>query len=57
MQYKTVTVKKVDDGVGAVTLDGYSTETIDGSETYALASQYDKVTIWCDGTEWHVIGD
>ena len=30
-------------------------ETIDGATTLALASQYDRVTIISDGTEWHVI--
>jgi hypothetical protein len=57
MPYKTFTVKKVDAGAGAVTLDAYGTELIDGAQTYPLANQYDKVTVWCDGTTWHVIGD
>lgn len=55
-QYKTYQVVKVDVGVGAVTLDGNAAETINGAATYALSSQYDAVTIWCDGTEWFVLG-
>jgi hypothetical protein len=56
MPYKTFTVVKVDAGAGAVTLDAYGTELIDGAQTYPLANQYDKVTVWCDGTQWFVIG-
>lgn len=55
-QYKVFTVVKVDSGAGAVTLDGDGTETINGSATYALSSQWDKVTVWNTGTEWIVIG-
>lgn len=55
-QYKVFHVVKVDAGAGAVTLDGNASETINGSTTYALSSQYDAVTIWCDGTEWFVLG-
>jgi hypothetical protein len=55
-QYKTYQVVKVDAGAGAVTLDGDGSETINGATTYALSAQYDAVTIWCDGTEWFVLG-
>lgn len=47
--------KKVDSGAGALTIDGNASETIDGSLTYSLASQWDKVTIQCDGSNWYVI--
>jgi hypothetical protein len=46
----------VDSGAGAVTLDAYSTELINGAETYPLSAQWNRVTIWCDGTQWIVIG-
>jgi hypothetical protein len=55
-QYKTYHVVKVDAGVGTVVLDGNGAETINGAATYTLTSQYDAVTIWCDGTEWFVLG-
>ncbi len=55
-QYKTYQVVKVDAGAGAVTLDAYSSETINGATTYALASQWDKVSLYCNGTSWTVIG-
>jgi hypothetical protein len=56
VQYKVITVVKVDSGAGAVTLDGYSTETINGVATYPLAAQWNRVTVWCDGAQWIVIG-
>jgi hypothetical protein len=51
----SVTVKKTDSSVNAVTLDGDTTETIDGATTYALSTQYDSVSIRCDGTEWFIV--
>jgi hypothetical protein len=57
MQYKTFTVVKVDAGAGAVTLDGSGAETINGATTYALAAQWNRVTLWCDGAGWIVTGD
>jgi len=54
-QHKVYAVKKVDDGVGAVTLDGNASEEIDGSTTHALSSQYDGVIIACDGSAWHIL--
>jgi 1,6-anhydro-N-acetylmuramate kinase len=56
MQYKTFTVVKVDAGAGAVTLDAYGTELINGQQTYVLAAQWNRVTVWCDGTQWIVVG-
>ena len=38
-----------------VTIDGASSETIDGATTKALASQYAFITIVSDGTNWHII--
>jgi len=48
-------IKKIDSSVNAVTIDGNDAETIDGATTYALSSQYDFVTIVCDGSNWHII--
>lgn len=52
---KVLIVKKTDSSFNAVTLDGNSTETIDGSETTTLNTQYESVTIVCDGSNWHVL--
>jgi len=50
-----VTIKKIDSSANAVTIDGSGAETIDGSTTLVLASQYDSVTIQTDGTEWWIL--
>ena len=47
---------KVDAGAGAVTIDADSSETINGSTTVSLSSQYDYRTLVYDGSsEWIVI--
>lgn len=50
-------IKKTDVSVNAVTVDGNSSETIDGATTYSLALQYKYVMIQSDGTNWHVIAN
>lgn len=47
-------IKKVDSGVGTITIDPNSTETIDGASTLVLSSQYASVLIQSNGTEWKV---
>jgi hypothetical protein len=44
-------------GTGVITVDGNSTQTIDGATTKILSSQYDVVEIVSDGTNWHIIFD
>ena len=51
---KIVSVSKADAGAGAVTVDG-GTYNINGSGTYALASQYDSAIFQFNGTEWRII--
>ena len=40
---------------GNVVLDGFGSQTIDGSATKTLTSQYERVRICSDGANWHVI--
>lgn len=47
-------IKKTDGGANAVTVDANASETIDGSTTFALATQYKYVSIQSDGTNWMV---
>lgn len=54
---RSLTIKKVDSGAGAITVDGEGAETINGSTTYTLYSQYDYVTVYCNGTEWFIVSD
>lgn len=39
-----------------VTIDGNSSETIDGNATLTLVDQYDYFKQYCDGTEWFILG-
>jgi hypothetical protein len=50
-------IKKIDNSGNAVTVDANSTENIDGSGTYGLASQWKYVKIQSNGTQWYVIGN
>ena len=51
---KKIHVKKLGT-TGNVTVDGSGSETIDGSATQSLTSQYQSITIVCDGSEWHIL--
>lgn len=48
-------IKKTDSSANTVTIDGNASETIDGATTKVISTQYDKVIIACDGSNWHVI--
>lgn len=48
-------IKKTDSSANAVTLDGDGSETIDGATTRAISTQYECLTIFSDGAEWHII--
>lgn len=52
--YKGVmfSIKKTDSSVNAVLVDGNASETIDGSITATLASQYAGVTVISTGSAW-----
>lgn len=49
----TYVIKNV--GTGTITIDGYSSETIDGATTKALSSQYASHRIVSNGTAWFII--
>jgi hypothetical protein len=49
---RKLTIKVVDDAAGKVIIDGENSETIDGAATYTLYTQYDSITIQCDGSNW-----
>lgn len=42
-------------GTGVITVDGNSSETIDGAATYSLSVQYQSVTVQSDGANWIII--
>ena len=45
----------VNSGTGVITLDASTTETINGSLTIDLSSQYISRTVQSDGTNWIII--
>ena len=51
---KIVRIKKVDAGTGTVIIARGGSSTIDGATQVALYSQFESMTIICDGTNWHV---
>lgn len=51
------TIKKTDNSVNTVTVDGNASETIDGALTYVLSLQWKYVTIQSNGTAWFVIAN
>jgi len=50
-------IKKIDSSTNTVTIDGYSTETIDGNTTYVLYDQYNYVELVSNGTNWVVTNE
>lgn len=52
---KVFYIKKINSNANSVTIDGNSSETIDGDLTQIITVQYDSVTIVCNGTAWYVV--
>ncbi len=50
-----IDVIKTDVTANVVTIDGDTTETINGSLTQTLTAQYDSFTLVCDGFNWFII--
>jgi len=50
-----IAFKKTDSSSYQVTITGHSTDTIDGSNTYALTAQYQYIVLSCDGTYWNIL--
>lgn len=54
---KIYVIKKTDSSGNAVTVGTTSSQTIDGSTTYSLATQNKYVTVQSNGSNWIVIGN
>ncbi len=53
---KQLRIKKTDSTLAnIITIDGNASETIDGATTTTLNTQYEEVTIVCDGSSWHIL--
>jgi hypothetical protein len=48
-------IKKIDATANAVTIDGNSSETIDGATTLTIGAQYDAVTIVANTSAWYIV--
>lgn len=48
-------IKKIDSSGNAITVNTTSSQTIDGALTNVLATQYAKVTVQSNGTNWDII--
>lgn len=51
------TVKKTDSGINGVTVGTTSSQTIDGSTTYSLATQYKYVSVQSNNANWFIIAN
>ena len=51
---KSLAIKKIDSSANTVTIDAAGANTIDGVATKVISTQYDKLTIQWDGTNWHI---
>lgn len=52
---RTLTFKLIS-ATNAVTIEAEVGQTIDGSGSVGLSTQYDFVTVVSDGSDWHIIG-
>lgn len=50
-----VDIKKIDATANGITVDGLGADTIDGSLTMFLPSQYDSMALVADGEKWLII--
>lgn len=48
-------IKKIDSTANAITIDGNASELIDGSTTKIINTQWDCITLHCDGSAWYII--
>lgn len=48
-------IKKIDATANTVTIDPNGTETIDGSLTKVISTQYDSITVVSDGSNWFIV--
>lgn len=49
-----VSISKVDSSLNKVIIDGYLSETINGTLTVSITSQYDSVSLLGYGSSWHI---
>ena len=50
-----VNIKKIDSSINTITVNGNASETIDGGLTAVIKTQYESITVVCDGLNWFII--
>lgn len=50
-----ILIKKIDSSTNSITIDGSSSQTIDGDTTTTLNTQYESLNLLSDGSNWHVL--
>lgn len=56
-QGKIYTIKKIDSSANVVAIDPNGSEKIDGVLNKTITTQWEALTIHCDGQAWYIIGD
>ena len=54
---QTYTIKRINSGSNNVTVGTTSSQTIDGSTTYVLSTQYKYLKVVSDGANWIIVGN
>jgi hypothetical protein len=52
---RTLDIVKTSSDYNALTIDGNSSETINGGTTTSINTQYERLSIRCDGSNWHIM--
>lgn len=53
---KTITINKTDSSfTNIITIEGNASETINGDLNTTLNTQYESVTLYCDGSNWFIM--
>lgn len=52
---RQITIKKIDSSANIVTVDGWSSETIDGAANKTIISPYVSYTFISNGSNWEII--
>lgn len=48
-------IKKIDSSVNTITIDPFSTQTIDNAVTKVLGTQWEVITVVSNGSNWYVV--
>lgn len=52
---RILNIKKIDATGNNVVVDGNTTELIDGGSTATITTQYQSITVHCDGSQWWIL--